>query len=197
MRHSKAMSQATRLVTAEEFEHFSEDEAYRVELVRGRLVRMSPVGPVHARIVPRLIRVLGDYLDDHPVGEILADCGFKLESDPDTVRGPDVAFVRQERAPELQRPGWVRGAPDLVFEVLSPDDRPHEVREKLDDYFRAGVPVVIVVESDARHCLSLFSPRALVRRLGGSRQVALTCGAYQRLVNVLITTNVARPVVPR
>jgi len=144
------MSQATRLVTAEEFEHFSEDEAYRVELVRGRLVRMGPVGPVHARIVPRLIRVLGDYLDDHPVGEILADCGFKLESDPDTVRGPDVAFVRQERAPELQRPGWVRGAPDLVFEVLRPDDRPHEVHEKLDDYFRAGVPVVIVVDPEKK-----------------------------------------------
>ena len=134
------------LVTAEEFEHFSEDEAHRVELVRGRLVRMSPVSPLHARIVPRLIRVLGDYLDDHPVGEILADCGFKLESHPDTVRGPDIAFVRQERISVLERPGFVRGAPDLAIEVLSPDDRPSEVREKLDDYFRAGVPVVVVID---------------------------------------------------
>ena len=146
MRHSKAMSQATRLVTADEFEHFSEDEAYRVELVRGRLVRMSAVSLLHARIVPRLIRVLGDYLDDHPVGEIFADCGFKLESDPDTVRGPDIAFIRQERISALERPGFVRGAPDLAIEVLSPDDRPGDVREKLDDYFRAGVPVVVVVD---------------------------------------------------
>jgi len=140
------MSQATRLVTAEEFEHFSKDEAYRVELVRGRLVPMSPVAPRHGLVVVRLIVLLSRHLDAHPVGVILPDVGFKLESDPDTVRGPDVAFVRQERAGELERPGWFRGAPDLVLEVLSPEDRPHDTRERLDDYFRANVPVVIVID---------------------------------------------------
>ena len=146
MRHSKAMSQATRLVTAEEFEHFTKDESYRVELVRGRLVRMSPVAVRHGLAVARLIVLLSRYLDEHPIGVVLPDVGFKLESDPDTVRGPDVAFVRQERVPGLESRGWVRGAPDLLFEVLSPEDRPHDIRERLDDYFRASVSVVVLID---------------------------------------------------
>ena len=138
------MSQATRLVTADELEHLPEYERY--ELVRGRLVPMSPVGPLHARVVPRLIMILGRYLDDHPVGEVLADCGFKLESEPDTVRGPDIAFIRRDRVQALWRDGFIHGIPDLLIEVISPGDRPGEIGEKLDDYQRAGVPVVVVVD---------------------------------------------------
>jgi Uma2 family endonuclease len=151
------MSQATRLVTAEEFEHFSKDESYRVELVRGRLVRMSPVAVRHGLAVARLIVLLSRYLDEHPIGVVLPDVGFKLESDPDTVRGPDVAFVRQERVPELEHRRWIRGAPDLVFEVLSPEDRPHDTRERLDDYFRASVPVVVVIDPQKK-CAVIHRP---------------------------------------
>ena len=140
------MPQATRLVTADEFERFSEDHAYRIELVRGRLVRMSPVGPPHGLVVVRLIVLLSRYLEEHPVGVILPDVGFKLQSDPDTVRGPDLAFIGQERFPALYREGFIHGAPDLVIEVLSPDDTRRELRAKLDDYFRAGVPVVVVID---------------------------------------------------
>jgi len=140
------MSQTAGLVTAEEFEHFSNDDAYRVELVRGRLVRMSRVAPLHGLIVARLIVILSRYLDDHGIGVVLPDVGFKLESDPDTVRGPDIAFIRQERVPALWGEGFVHGAPDLVIEVLSPQDRPGEIRDKLGDYERAGVSVVIVVD---------------------------------------------------
>jgi Uma2 family endonuclease len=142
------MSQATRLVTADELEHLPEYE--RFELVKGRLVPMSPVSPLHALIVPRVIMILGRFLDDHPVGVILADCGFKLESDPDTVRGPDIAFIRQDRFASLYREGFVHGTPDLVIEVLSPADRSGEMREKLDDYFRVGVPIVVVVDPRKR-----------------------------------------------
>jgi Uma2 family endonuclease len=159
------MPQATRLVTAEEFEHFSEDEAYRVELVRGRLVRMSPVAFRHGQVVVQLIVLLSRYLDEHPVGVILPDVGFKLQSDPDTVRGPDVAFVLQERVAELDRPGFVRGAPDLVFEVLSPEDRPHDIRERLDDYFGAGVRVVVIVDPQKKSAtIHRASSRAVVLR---------------------------------
>ena len=82
----------TRLVTAEEFERMPDDPVNRYELVEGRLVRTSPVSFDHGRIVVRLIVLLQRHLDEAPVGAIAADVGFKLASNPDTVRGP-VAVV--------------------------------------------------------------------------------------------------------
>jgi Uma2 family endonuclease len=52
-----------------------------------------------------------------------SDWGFTLASNPDTVRAPDVGFVRAERIPaEGIPPGFWPGAPDLAGEVLSPSD---------------------------------------------------------------------------
>ena len=88
----------TRLVTAEELERFPDDD-YRYELVEGRVVRMSPVGYQHGKIVARLIFLLHRHLLDMPSGIVVTEVGFKLAANPDTVRGPDVAFVRNERMP--------------------------------------------------------------------------------------------------
>ena len=59
-----------------------------------------------------------------------AETGFKLESNPDTVRAPDVAFVRIESVQQTGRlPGYRSGSPDLAVEVLSPSDRVSRVEE--------------------------------------------------------------------
>jgi Uma2 family endonuclease len=119
------MPKPTRPVTADELERMPEDD-YRYELVRGRLVQMSPAGQVWTEV------------------------GFRLFTDPDTVRAPDVAFVRQHRLPPRDARGFFRGAPDLAIEVLSPDDRPGEVQEKVHDYLAAGAPFVVVIDPDER-----------------------------------------------
>ena len=97
---------------------------YRYELVAGRVIRMSPVGWQHGVIVGRLLGMLVTYLRGRSVGEAVTEVGFTLRTNPDTVRGPDVAFVRQERVPrETLRTFWP-GAPDVAMEVMSPDDTP-------------------------------------------------------------------------
>src|SRR6478672_9366656 len=111
-----------RLVTAEELEKFPDDD-YRYELVEGRVVRMSPVGYRHGRIVVRIAVLLSGHVERHQLGVVLTDVGFKLASNPDTVRGTDLAFIRQARLPAQDLPGFWEGPPDLVIEVLSPDDR--------------------------------------------------------------------------
>jgi Uma2 family endonuclease len=136
----------TRLVTAEEFERMPDDPVNRYELVEGRLVRMSPVSFDHGRIVVRLIVLLQRHLDETPVGAIGADVGFKLASNPDTVRGPDIAFVRSDRLPSRGTPGFLKQSPDAVIEVLSPDDRPSEMSRKIAQYLAKGVAVVSVVD---------------------------------------------------
>lgn len=138
-----------RLVTADELERML-DDGYRYELVRGRLIRMSPVAPRHGGVTIALGALLWQHVRARKLGRVWTEVGFRLESDPDTVLAPDVAFVRADRAPSEPEHGFFRGAPDVAFEVLSPDDRPGEVRDKLRDYFAAGTPMVVVVDPRKR-----------------------------------------------
>jgi len=140
------MSKITRLVTAGELERLP-DNGYRYELVEGRLVRMSPVNFDHGRIVLRIGFLLSRHLEQHPIGVVGAEIGFKLAANPDTVRGSDIAFVRSERVPSSTgRRGFVKGPPDMAIEVLSPDDRPSEVDAKTEEYLAKGVLLVVVVD---------------------------------------------------
>jgi Uma2 family endonuclease len=140
------MSGSARLVTAEEFERMPDDPVNRYELVEGRLIRMSLVSFDHGRIVTRLSFLLSSHLNDTPSGVVVADVGFKLASNPDTVRGPDIAFVRNDRLPPKGTRGFLKDAPDAVIEVRSPDDRPSEMRRKVADYLGKGVAVVVVID---------------------------------------------------
>ena len=140
------MPKTARLITADELERMPGDD-YRYELVKGRLVRMSPPGYEHARIGTAFGMILHTHATTHRLGDVLIELGCKLESNPDTVRGPDIAFVRRERTAKGRR-GFLHGGPDLVVEVLSPSDRPSEVLEKVDEYLTHGVFVVLVVDPD-------------------------------------------------
>jgi Uma2 family endonuclease len=137
-----------RLVTAEEFERMPSSERY--ELVEGRLVPMSPVNADHGRVVAQIAYLLKAHLKNRPTGIAVVETGFTLSSDPDTVRGPDVSFLRHERAPAPGTRGFLKIAPDAVFEVLSPEDRPGEVRKKTAEYLESGVALVVIVDPDER-----------------------------------------------
>jgi Uma2 family endonuclease len=147
MQRDRTMSRSTRLVTAEELERLPGDD-YRYELVKGRVVRMSPVGLRHGTVVVRLAMLLGAHVNQGGLGIVATEVGFVLASNPDTVRAPDLAFIRQERLPAVDPRGFWRGAPDLAVEVLSPDDRAPEVEEKVGEYLQHGVTVVLVVDPD-------------------------------------------------
>jgi Uma2 family endonuclease len=138
------------LMTADELLHVHIPDK-RVELVRGVLVVSEPPGFLHGGVTARLAKVLIDYSDTHGLGQVVAgDAGFKIESDPDTVRGPDVAFVRRERVPHPSPIGYAGLAPDLAVEVLSPGDRPGEVLAKVADWLTAGTRLVWVVDPQRR-----------------------------------------------
>ena len=152
------MSADARLVTAEELERFPDDD-YRYELVEGRVIRMSPVGFKHGRIVMRLgARLLG-HVEKLSLGQVVTEVGFKLASNPDTVRGPDLAFVRQRRISSHELRGFWNGPPDLVIEVLSPDDPAPKIRAKIEEYLASGVSAIVVVDPD-EHTIKVHRPSA-------------------------------------
>ena len=136
----------TKLMTADELLDIP-DDGFRYELVRGELKRMSPAGDEHGEVGMELAIPLGAHVKKNRLGKLyLAETGFLIQTNPDTVRAPDIAFVRMERIKEIPRAkGYRVGAPDLVVEVNSPNDTVGKVEEKVADWLDAGARLVWVV----------------------------------------------------
>lgn len=151
---------AADLVTADQllYMHLPNKQS---ELVRGRLIVREPPGYRHGLVASRLGRLIANHVHDRNLGVVVAaETGFKLASNPDTVRAADAAFISRDRAPDPPPVGYPALAPDLVVEVLSPGDRPGEVLSKVGDWLSAGARLVWVVDSGRR--------RAVVYRADGS-----------------------------
>ena len=123
----------------------------RTELLRGVLMVREPAGGRHGRVASELSRVIGNHVHAHQLGTVYAaETGFTLARSPDTVRAPDVAFVRRDRLPDPEPVGFPELAPDLAVEVLSPSDRPGEVLAKIGDWLDSGARMVWVVDPERR-----------------------------------------------
>lgn len=138
----------TSRTTIEAFEAMSLEG--RWELIDGELVEMTPSADESSSIAATIIGFLAPHVRAHHLGRVYApDGGFVLFPDRPTVRVPDVAFVRADRAPQgAARKHFPRLAPDLVVEVLSPSDRTSDVVAKLEMYQEAGVPLIWLVDPD-------------------------------------------------
>jgi Uma2 family endonuclease len=145
-RYTRRMT-APGLITADELERLPETGKH-TELVRGHLIVSEPPGFQHGEIVVTLAAIMKEYVRARNLGRVLAETGFVLATNPDTVRGPDISFVRRERVPDPIPRGFARFSPDLAIEVLSPDDRPGKVLEKVADYLSAGTQLIWVVDPD-------------------------------------------------
>lgn len=140
------MAVLNRLLTAEDLLRMPQ-ESIRSDLTRGELIRMTPAGARHGQIAIKFGAKLDFFVTKRNLGIVFAaETGFILSRDPDTVRGPDVAFVLQERIPSEGVPeGFWPMAPDLAVEVVSPGDTLAEVETKVCDYLEAGTRLVWVV----------------------------------------------------
>ncbi len=157
---------AEPLLTAEDLYGLPEEDDRRYELVEGRLVVSEPPGWTHGGIATRIAVALYPHVRAHRLGEVVVESGYVLARRPDTVRGPDVSFVRADRLPAREvAHRFFEGAPDLAVEIASPDDRAAEVARKVAGYLRAGTRAVWVVYPDTRTVV-VHAPDGLARLLG-------------------------------
>lgn len=131
------MTTTTHLMTAEELLKLN-DRSHRYELIKGELLTMSPAGDEHGAVTMNLSLLLCNYVKANNLGGCRsADTGFKLESDPDTVLAPDIAFIARDRA-GTRVSGFRPGPPDLAVEVISPGDTKPEVDRKTALWLELG-----------------------------------------------------------
>lgn len=139
------------------------DDGMRHELVAGELLVMPPPGIEHGRVAMNAGYLLRHHVFATGVGVALGEAGFLIATDPDTVRAPDAAFVRQERAEAVGRTSkYWPGSPDFAVEVVSPEDRPREVESKAREWVASGATAILVLEPRRRS--------ATVYRPGGDVQ---------------------------
>lgn len=120
------------------------------ELVAGRMIVSVPPGFAHGVVAARLLVAISGYVNAQSLGTTLTESGFTLFRNPDTVRAPDVSFIRADRVPQTRLRSYAEFAPDLAVEVLSPSDRPGRVLAKVGDWIDAGARLVWVVDPERR-----------------------------------------------
>ena len=114
------------------------------ELIDGVLVEKK-MSRRSTRVVGYFTTKLGAYLEANPIGEVMPEQSFRCFPQETRIRRPDVSVVMTARyAEDPQWDGHIRLRPDVVVEVVSPDDRADDVQQKVEDYRLAGVPIVWV-----------------------------------------------------
>jgi len=147
----------TGLITGEELARLG--NLGRCELIDGRIVPMSPTGYEHGEIENAIGTELRTFARSQHLGKVLVgEVGIYTRRDPDRVRGVDVLFISNERYAQKKSNSYLDVAPELVVEILSPNDSWGEVMQKLREYFAIGVRLVWVADPAERR---VYAYRAL------------------------------------
>ena len=131
-----------KLLTAEEFLTLCEKGVIKGELVKGVVLETVSAGGEHGEVAAAIATEFRNHIRPRSLGRVAtSDSGVRLERDPDTVREPDVAFFSAAKLPlDVRVRGYYEVAPDLVVEIVSPNDSPEYVAERVAMWHSFGVP---------------------------------------------------------
>ena len=146
------MSATVTVVTPEDLLRMP-DEGKGYELVNGELKEM-PVSTESSRVAGSVFFRLMSYCEAHcPAWVFPEGTSFRcFPDDRNRVRRADTSLILLDRMPvaTYEDEGHCTTVPDLVAEVISPNDLAGEVEEKLAEWLDAGVKVVWVVNPTTR-----------------------------------------------
>lgn len=123
------------------------DDGRRREAIEGELYVTAAPSSRHQRISADLTAALHPLLVRQDRGWLFTAPGLEFPATGEGVQ-PDLAFVSRDRGHIIEEP-WIRGAPDLVVEILSPSTAERDRGLKLKLYRRQGVPEYWIVDPEA------------------------------------------------
>jgi Uma2 family endonuclease len=161
---AKTAESVKELVTAEDLWRMS-GQGENYELVRGELREMTPPGGIHGSTAVNFSSLLLGFVKEKKLGVVMVETGYKLASNPDTIRGPDISFLSTAKlSPGGLPDGYIEGAPDLAVEIVSPGDTASEIQDKVQDYLAYGTQMIWVVYPQQRIVI-IHYPDGMARTL--------------------------------
>jgi len=144
-------------LTAQEYLHFPGGDV-PTELVRGRIVEMPWPYTSHGYYLGQVGFLIQRFVKSQDLGRVVGGgTGVITQRDPDTVRGPDIAYYSYERVPRGPLPeGYWPASPELVVEIRSSNDRWKDILKKVSEYLSAGVLTIAVADPQTQR-VHLFS----------------------------------------
>jgi len=143
------------------------------ELIEGRITRMSPTKHVHGNYEVNFATILNNFVRPRKLGQVQGgEVGVYIHRNPDTVRAADVLFISNERLAKAAPDDFLDVPPELIVEVVSPNDTWTEIRKKVKEYLGVGVNVVLVIEPD-EHTLTVFRSLSNVLELTAADTLTL------------------------
>lgn len=127
-------------------------DGFRFELIDGKLVERN-MGAEASQVAMKLMIRVGSHVESRKLGKIFgSDCGYQsFPNQPKQVRFADGSFVAKGRLPDERAPrGYMRIAPDLAIEVVSPHDTAEEVEAKRKEWLAAGVKLLWIIYPEGR-----------------------------------------------
>lgn len=146
------------MATVETTTRFTPDDLLRLpdgkcfELVDGQLVEKN-VSVLSSLVGGNVLAAIWQFVRAEHLGHVGGpDLGLQCyPDDPEKIRRPDVAFVCQNRISDrILQDSYLRIAPDLVVEVISPNDVAYELERKIQEYLSAGVQLIWIVYPEQR-----------------------------------------------
>jgi Uma2 family endonuclease len=173
----KSSTQSTTPIDGLWLSDFLEQQVpHEFDLLKGiKVFRMATVAG-HGNCIQVLFLAIWQFLQAHSLGEILQECTFILadQHNPTWVKGsrtPDLMFYEKSRydAYIQNQPDWkdmpFALIPDLVIEVVSPNDSYSLIEEKVEVYLADGVKAVWVVDPKRRRA-NIYQQNQIMLRLG-------------------------------
>ncbi|MCZ2099332.1 MAG: Uma2 family endonuclease [Anaerolineae bacterium] len=158
------MSVRSQRMTVDEFDQFvmlPENADRLLEYIGGEVIEVVSNQRASA-LASRFIGFIQLYLMQNRIGFVTgADGGYMIAGERYI---PDVAFVSKTRQTEPSEQAYSAIPPDLVIEVLSPSNTPHEMRVKVVNYLSVGV-TVWVADPD-RKLVEVYTPGQPVKKVG-------------------------------
>lgn len=150
-------SVAMKLMTAEQFYEFAnrpENRDRHFELENGEIVEMSQPGERHGVVCGNTSWLFGAYIRKIKRGRVCTnDMGIVIKRGPDTVGGPDISVYTASKKYEDLDDKYPRTAPNVVVEVLSPNDRVAKMVARLNRFLKKGVELVWLIDPVARNVM--------------------------------------------